>query len=163
MAFGRYFEDFTVGERMRHWPGRTIGEADNTWFSLLSMNQHPVHVDAHYAATRTDAGRPLVVGTLVFAVAVGLTVADVSGRSIANLDYEWVRHHAPTFAGDTLYAESEVLDTRLSDTKPDRGVVYVETRVTNQRGELVMSFRRHVLIPTRDHPALGEVALGQRR
>lgn len=156
MAYGRYFDEFAVGERIRHWPGRTITEADNTWFALLSMNQHPVHVDAHYAGTRTDAGRPLVVGTLVFAVGVGLTVADVSGRSIANLDYEWVRHHGPTFAGDTLYAETEVLATRLSSSKPDRGVVHVETRVTNQRGDLVMSFRRHVLIPTRDHPTLGE-------
>jgi acyl dehydratase len=158
VAYGRYFDEFAVGERIRHWPGRTITEADNTWFALLSMNQHPVHVDAHYAATRTDAGRPLVVGTLVFAVGVGLTVADVSGRSIANLDYEWVRHHRPTFAGDTLYAETEVLATRPSASKPDRGVVHVETRVTNQRGDLVMSFRRHVLVPTRQHPTLGEAA-----
>lgn len=156
MPYGRYFEEFTVGEVIRHWPGRTLTEFDNTWFSLMTMNQHPLHVDAHYAETRTQHGQRLVVGTLVFAVGVGMTVADISGRAIANLDYEGIQHHAPTFAGDTLYAETEILDTQRSTSKPDRGVVYVETRVTNQRGERVMSFRRHVLIPTKDHPTLGE-------
>ena len=156
MPYGRYFEEFTVGEVIRHWPGRTLTEFDNTWFSLMTMNQHPLHVDAHYTETRTQHGQRLVVGTLVFAVGVGMTVADISGRAIANLDYEGIQHHAPTFAGDTIYAETEILDKKLSASKPDRGVVYVETRVTNQRGERVMSFRRHVLIPTKDHPTLGE-------
>lgn len=156
MPFGRYFEEFTVGEVIRHWPGRTLTEFDNTWFSLMTMNQHPLHLDAHYTETRTQHGQRVVVGTLVFAVGVGMTVADISGRAIANLDYEGIKHHAPTFAGDTLYAETEILDKQRSTSKPDRGVVYVESRVRNQRGELVLSFRRHVLIPTKDHPTLGE-------
>ena len=146
MAFGRYFEEFAVGERFRHWPGRTISEADDTWFSLLTMNQNPLHIDAHYAA-QTQHGQRLVVGTLVFSIAVGLSVADVSGRAIANLEYEHIKHVAPVFHGDTIYAESQILDKTPSKSRPDRGVVYVETRAFNQRGETVLTFRRRVLIP----------------
>ncbi|MFQ5897430.1 MAG: MaoC family dehydratase [Candidatus Methylomirabilia bacterium] len=155
MPFGRYFEEFKTGEVIKHWPGRTITEADDTWFTLLTMNQHPVHIDAHYAETYTQHGQRLVNGTLVFAVGVGMTVADISGRAIANLDYEKITHDAPTFHGDTLYAESTVLDKKGS-SKDDRGVVYVETRVSNQRGERVMTFRRHVLLPKKGHATLGE-------
>lgn len=155
MAYGRWFEDFTVGETIRHWPGRTITEADCTWFALLTMNQHPLHSDAHYAATRTQHGQRVVLGTLVFAIGVGLTVADVSGRAIANLEYERISHDRPTFIGDTLYAETTVLDKRPS-RQGDRGVVAVETRVTNQRGEVVMTFRRRLLAPARSHATLGE-------
>jgi acyl dehydratase len=146
MAFGRYFEELAVGERFRHWPGRTISEADDTWFSLLTMNQNPLHIDAHYAA-ETQHGQRLVVGTLVFSIAVGLSVADISGRAIANLEYEQIKHVAPVFHGDTIYAESQILDKTLSKSRPDRGVVYVETRAFNQRGETVLTFRRRVLIP----------------
>ena len=103
MAFGRYFEEFEVGQVFRHWPGRTISEADDTWFSLLTMNQHPVHIDAHYAAG-TQHGQRLVVGPLVFSVVVGMSVADISGRAIANLDYSEVKHVGPVFHGDTIYA-----------------------------------------------------------
>jgi acyl dehydratase len=149
MAFGRYFEEFEPGQLFRHWPGRTISEADNTWFSLLTMNQHPLHIDSHYAAG-TQHGRPLVVGTLVFSIAVGISVADISGRAIANLDYEEIKHTGPVFHGDTLYAETRVLDKVVSRSKPDRGIVHVETRVFNQRDETVMTFRRRVLIPR--HP-----------
>lgn len=155
MGFGRYFEEFRVGEVIKHWPGRTITEADDTWFSLMTMNQHPLHIDAHYTEKYTQHGQRLVNGTLVFAVGAGMTVADVSGRAIANLDYEKITHDAPTFHGDTLYAETTVLDKKAS-SKGDRGVVYVETRVTNQRGGLVMTFRRHVLIPMKHHATLGE-------
>ncbi len=155
MPYGRYFEAFTVGEVIRHWPGRTITEADNTWFALLTMNQHPLHSDAHYAATHTQHGQRVVLGPLVFAVGIGLTVADVSGRAIANLEIEQIRHHHPTFIGDTLYAESTILDVRES-RQGDRGVVHVETRVTNQRGECVMTFRRKALVPKRTHATLGE-------
>jgi acyl dehydratase len=148
MAFGRYFEEFSIGECFRHWPGRTISEADDTWFSLLTMNQNPLHIDAHYAS-QTQHGQRLVVGTLVFSIAVGLSVADISGRAIANLEYEQIKHVAPVFHGDTIYAESEILDTVPSRSRPDRGVVYLETRASNQRGEVVLTFRRRVLIPKR--------------
>ena len=149
MSYGRYFEEFTVGDVYRHWPGRTITEHDDTWFSLMTMNQHPLHIDAHYAAS-TQHGQRLVNGTLIFSLAVGLSVADVSGKCIANLEYEFIKHHAPTFAGDTIYAETEVLDKTESKTKPDRGVVYVETRARNQRDEIVLTFRRRVLIPKKE-------------
>jgi acyl dehydratase len=154
MAYGRFLEQFTVGEVIRHWPGRTITETDNTWFALLTNNQHPLHSDAHYAA-RTQHGQRVVLGPLVFSVGVGLTVADISGRAIANLEIERIQHHAPTFNGDTLYSESTILDVTPS-RQGDRGVVAVETRVQNQRGEIVMTFRRKVLVPRRNHPTLGE-------
>jgi acyl dehydratase len=148
VSFGRYFEEFEIGQEFRHWPGRTISEADNTWFSLLTMNQHPLHIDAHYAAT-TQHGRCLVVGTLVFSIAVGISVADISGRAIANLGYDEVRHLGPVFADDTIYASSKIIGKRESATKPDRGIVSVETKAYNQREEAVLSFRREVMIPKR--------------
>jgi acyl dehydratase len=155
MAYGRYFEELTVGEVIKHWPGRTVTEADCTWFALLTMNQHPLHSDAHYAEKHTQHGQRVVPGPLVFSIGIGMTVADVSGRAIANLEIEKIIHEAPTFIGDTLYAESTVLDTRAS-RQGDRGTVTVQTRVRNQRGEPVMTFRRTALLPTRNHPTLGE-------
>ena len=146
MAFGRYYEEFIVGEVYNHWPGRTITEFDDTWFSLMTMNQNPLHIDAHYAEG-TVHGKRLVNGTFVFSLAVGMSVADVSGRCIANLEYEKIQHLAPTFHGDTIYAETEVLDKRESESKPDRGIIYVETRARNQHGEVVLVFRRRVLVP----------------
>jgi acyl dehydratase len=146
MAYGRYFEEFTVGDVYKHWPGRTITEFDDTWFSLMTMNQNPLHIDAHYAAG-TEHRQRLVNGTFIFSLAVGMSVADISGRCIANLEYENVRHLAPTFHGDTIYAETEVLDKRESECKPDRGIIYVETRARNQRSEVVLIFRRRVLVP----------------
>lgn len=149
MGYGRYFEEFEIGDLYRHWPGRTITEHDDTWFSLMTMNQHPLHIDEHYAKT-TQHGQRLVNGTFVFALTVGMSVADVSGRAIANLEYESVKHVAPTFHGDTIYAETEVLDKQPSKSKPDRGVVYVETRARNQRGEVVLTLRRRVLVPKKE-------------
>jgi acyl dehydratase len=148
MAFGRYFEEFEPGQLFPHWPGRTISEADDTWFSLLTMNQNPLHIDAHYASS-TQHGQRLVVGTLVFSIAVGMSVADISGRAIANLEYEQIKHTAPVFHGDTIYAETLVLDKKESQSKPDRGIVHVETRAFNQRQETVLVFRRRVLVPKR--------------
>jgi acyl dehydratase len=155
MGYGRWLEEFTVGEIIRHWPGRTITEADCTWFALLTMNQHPIHSDAHYAATQTQHGQRVVLGPLVFSIGIGMTVADVSGKAIANLEIERITHDAPTFIGDTIYSESTVLATRES-TKGDRGTVTVETRVTNQRGERVMTFKRTALVPKKNHAMLGE-------
>ena len=162
MAYGRYFEEFKIGEVIKHWPGRTINEADCTWFALLTMNQHPVHSDAHYAATHTQHGQRLVLGPLVFSIGIGMTVADVSGKAIANLEIERIVHQAPTFIGDTLYSESTVTATRES-RQGDRGTVSVETRVSNQRGEQVMTFTRTALIPKKNHATLGEHALEPNR
>lgn len=146
--FGRYLEEFEVGEVIKHWPGRTITEVDNIYFSLLTMNQHPLHIDAAYGE-QTQFKQCLVVGPLVFSCVVGMTVADISGKAIANLGYEAIEHNGPTFAGDTLYAETTVLDKRESRKNPDRGIIRVETRGVNQRGEVVLTFRRNVLIPKR--------------
>ena len=148
MKFGRYFEEFQVGDVYEHWPGRTINEADDTWFSLMTMNQNPLHIDENYAS-KTQHGRRLVNGILVFAVAVGMSVPDVSGLAIANLEYESVKHVGPVFHGDTIYARTRVLETRESKSKPDRGVVYVETTGYNQREETVLTLRRRVLVPKR--------------
>ena len=155
MSYGRFYEEFTVGEVIKHWPGRTITEADNTWFALLTMNQHPLHSDAHYAETFTQHGQRVVLGPLVFSIGIGLTVADISGRAIANLEIEKITHDHPTFNGDTLYAQTRILDKRES-RQGDRGIVQVETWATNQRGERVLTFRRTVLVPKRNHPTLGE-------
>lgn len=146
MAFGRYFEEFEPGAIFRHWPGRTISEADDTWFCLLTMNQHPLHIDAHYAST-TQHKQRLVVGTFVFSIAVGMSVADISGRAIANLEYQDVKHVEPVFHGDTIYAETRIIEKQESRSKPDRGIIHVETRAFNQRNETVLTFRRKVLIP----------------
>lgn len=148
-TFGRVYEEFEPGQRLVHQPGRTITESDNQLFSLLTMNHHPIHLDAHYAA-QSQHGQRVVVGTLVFSVVVGMSVPDVSGRAIVNLEYESVKHTAPVFIGDTLYAETVVLEKRESASKPDRGIVYVETRGRNQRGETVLEFRRRVLVPKRE-------------
>lgn len=153
MAFGRFYEEFEVGAVYKHWPGRTITEYDNTAFCLLTMNQHPLHLDAHYAKD-TQFGQRVVVGTLVFSVVVGMSVADVSGRAIANLEYEEVKHTGPTFAGDTIYAETTVLEKWDSKSKPDLGIVRVETRGYNQRGETVLTLRRRVLVPKRTYTGI---------
>ena len=146
MAFGKYYEELIVGDIYRHFPGRTITEHDDTWFSLMTMNQNPLHIDEHYSSN-TQHGRRLVNGILIFAIAVGMSVPDVSGLCIANLEYENIRHLGPTFHGDTIYAETEVLDKRESDGKSDRGIVYVETRAKNQRDEVVLTLRRRFLVP----------------
>ena len=148
--FGRYLEDFVVGDVYKHWPGKTITEYDDHLFCMITMNHHPLHTDAWYAETQTQFGKNVVVGNLVYSVVLGMSVPDVSGAAIANLEVEELKHAKPTFHGDTIYAETKVLDKRLSQSRPDRGVVTVETRAFNQRGEEVCSFRRKVMVPTRD-------------
>jgi itaconyl-CoA hydratase len=145
---GRYFEDFGVGDTYKHWPGRTITAADNTWFTLLTMNQHPLHFDEEYAKT-TEFGRPLVNSTLTLAIVVGMSVADVSQNAVANLGWTDIRMPAPVFNGDTLYAESTVLDKRASKSRPAQGIVSVATRAWKQDGTTVMTFKRSVLVPKR--------------
>lgn len=149
---GRYFEEFQVGDLYKHEPGRTITEMDNTMFTLMTMNTHPLHFNEDYAS-KTEFGRRVVNGTLVFAIAVGMSVRDVSEKAIANLMYENVDHVGPVFNGDTLYAETEVLEKRESSSKPDRGIVYVETRAYNQHGKQVLKLRRRVLVPKKNPPA----------
>ncbi len=148
IPFGRYYEDFHIGDKYRHWPGKTITESDNNLFSLLTMNHHPLHLDAAYAET-SQHGQVLVVGTLVFSLAVGLTVRDISGRAIANLGYDEVEHLGPVFIGDTIYAHSEVIDKRPSKTKSDRGLVTFITNACNQNNKPVLRFKRTILVPCR--------------
>ena len=151
MQFGRFFEEFEVGAVYRHWPGKTVTESDDHLFCLITMNHHPLHLDAHYAQTATQFGRNVVVGNLIYSLLLGMSVADVSGRAIANLEVESLRHVAPTFHGDTVYGETTVLDKRESGSKPDRGVVTVETRGYKQDGTLVCVFRRRVMVPKREY------------
>ncbi len=149
-SYGRYFEEFAPGDIYEHRPGRTISEADNTWFTLLTMNQHPLHFDHEYAR-HSEFGRPLVNSALTLAIVAGMSVSDVSQKAIANLGWTDIEMPAPVFHGDTLYAESEVLEKRASRSRPTQGVVTVETRAFNQRRELVMRYRRVVLVPKRGH------------
>jgi acyl dehydratase len=142
---GQYFEEFTKGEIIEHATSKTIFESDNNLFSLLTMNHHPVHTNIDYAE-KQQHGKVLVVGTLVFSLAVGITVPDISGKAIANLMYENVEHLAPVFINDTIYAKTEVLDVIPSKTKNDRGIIYVETIAYNQHGIDVLKFRRKVLV-----------------
>jgi acyl dehydratase len=153
MQFGRFYEDFEVGDVYRHWPGKTITEADDHLFCLITMNHHPLHIDARYAGEATQFGKNVVVGNLIYSVLLGMSVPDVSGKAIANLEIESLRHVAPTFHGDTLYGETTVLDKTESTSKNDRGIVAVETRGYNQDGTLVCVFRRKVMVPRRgDRP-----------
>jgi len=144
--FGRYYEEFTIDQVIKHTATKTVLESDNNLFTLLTMNHHPLHLDKEYCKTQ-KYGKILVVGTFVFSLVVGFTVSDISGKAIANLDYEKVDHNGPVFIGDTLRAETRILDKRESKNKKDRGIVYVETKAYNQKNELVLTFRRHVLIP----------------
>jgi itaconyl-CoA hydratase len=145
---GRHYEDFTVGDTYKHWPGRTITAADNTWFTLLTMNQHPIHFDEEYAKT-TEFGKPLVNSTLTLAIVVGMSVQDVSQHAVANLGWTDIAMPAPVFNGDTLYAESTVLEKRVSKSRPTQGIVTVATRAWKQDGTTVMTFKRSVLVPKR--------------
>ena len=145
IKLGLYFEEFEEGATIKHALSKTIFESDNNLFSLLTMNHHPVHINADYAS-KNQHGKILVVGTLVFSIVVGMTVPDISGKAIANLGYEDIKHLAPVFIGDTLYAETKIISKRESKTKKDRGIIYVETIAHNQKGEKVLSFRRNVLV-----------------
>ena len=147
--YGRYLEDFEVGAIYRHWPAKTVTEADDHLFCLITMNHHPLHINDEYAR-RSQQGRNVVVGPLVYSLALGMSVADVSGKAIANLATEELSHPAPLFHGDTLFVESEVLEVNPSRSKPDRGVVRVRTDAYKQDGTLVATFRRSVLVPRRD-------------
>jgi acyl dehydratase len=147
-AYGRYLEEFEVGAVYKHWPAKTVTESDDHLFCLITMNHHPLHLNDFYAS-ESQQGRNVVVGPLVYSLALGMSVSDVSGKAIANLATSELSHPNPVFHGDTLYCESEVLEVRPSQSKPDRGVVKVHTRVYKQTGDLVAEFKRAVLIPKR--------------
>ena len=148
-AYGGYLEDFTPGDVYKHWPGKTVTEMDNHLFSLLTMNHNPLHIDEHYMQTNHQHGRILVDGLYIISLVVGMSVRDTSGKAIANLEYERITHDGPVFHGDTIYAESEVLEVRESRSRPDRGIVYIESRGFNQRNEQILTLRRRFLVPKR--------------
>jgi len=141
-TYGCYFEDLEPGQKFRHWPGRTITEFDDTLFSLLSMNQHPVHIDEHFASG-TQHGQRLVEGPIVISLVIGMSQRDIGGRAVETLGYWDVRHAGPVFHGDTIYAESTVVEKR------DDGVVTLEHRGLNQRGELILTMSRKIVLPRR--------------
>jgi acyl dehydratase len=147
--YGRYLEEFEVGSVYKHWPAKTVTEAEDHLFCLLTMNHHPLHVNDVYAA-KSQQGRNVVAGPLVYSLVFGMTVSDVSGKAIANLATEELSHPAPVFHGDTLFVESEVLEVKPSRSKPDRGTVKVHTRAFNQDGTLVAEFKRVVLVPRKE-------------
>ncbi|MGD1090370.1 MAG: MaoC family dehydratase [Bryobacteraceae bacterium] len=139
MSYGRSYEELEPGQQFDHWPGRTITEFDDTLFSLMSMNQHPLHIDAHYAAG-TQHGQRLVEGPLVIALVIGMSQADVGGRTTATLEYRDIRHLKPVFHGDTIYARSTII-------AKENGVVTVTSEGLNQRGETVLSLERKIIVP----------------
>lgn len=142
--FGRCLEDFTVGDVYRHWPGKTITEYDDHLFCMITMNHHPLHTNDWFASQSVQ-GRNVVVGNLVYSLVLGMSVPDVSGAAIANLEVETLKHAKPTFHGDTIYAVTKVLAKKeTSDGK--RGIVTVETKGINQRSEEVCYFRRRIMV-----------------
>jgi itaconyl-CoA hydratase len=156
---GRFFEDFAVGDVYQHPLGRTVTTTDNMWFTLLTQNTAPIHVDHHYAA-QTEFGRPLVDSTFTLALVTGQSVADVSQNVFANLGWDEVRLPKPVFEGDTIYSQSEVLATRESRSRPNVGIVTVRTIGYNQHGEVVITFTRTVMVYKRGHaPEVPRVAL----
>ena len=142
---GRFLEDFEIGHIYEHRPGRTITDADNVWFTLLTMNTHPAHFDYAFSE-KTEFGKPLVASPLTIALMTGMSVSDTSAKAIANLGWDEVRMVHPLFVGDTLYAESEVLDKRESKSRPDQGIATFKTVGKNQNNIIVSHFKRTVLV-----------------
>jgi acyl dehydratase len=161
--FGRYFEDFEPGDIFRHWPGKTITEFDDHLFCMMTMNHHPLHTNEWFAQNETVQKRNVVVGNLVYSLILGMSVPDISGAAIANLEIESLIHKNPTFHGDTIYAETRVIDKTESTSKNDRGIVKVETKGFNQDGLEVCYFRRKVMVwkrefaPSRRRPYTDDV------
>lgn len=149
-SHGRHFEDFAAGDVYEHRPGRTLTEYDNISFTLLTMNTHPLHFDSEYAR-HSEFGKPLVNSALTLAIVAGMSVSDISQKAIANLGWNDIRLTAPVFAGDTIYAESEVLETRESRSRPTQGIVKVKTTGRKADGTVFMTYERTVLVPKRGH------------
>jgi itaconyl-CoA hydratase len=149
-SFGRYFEDFQPGDIYEHRPGRSLTETDNIWFTLLTMNTHPLHFDNAYAA-KSEFAKPLVNSCLTLSIVVGMSVSDVSQKAIGNLGWDKIKLVAPVFVGDTLYAETTVLSKRASKSRPTQGIVNVKTTGMKADGTVVIEFERTVLVPCRGH------------
>ena len=147
---GRFFEDFEVGDVYEHTLGRTVTTTDNMWFTLLTQNTAPIHVDHAYAA-KTEFGKPLVDSTFTVALVTGQSVSDVSQNVFANLGWDEVRLPAPVFEGDTIYSRSEVLEKRESRSRPNVGIVVVRTAGYNQEGTTVITFKRTIMVYRKDH------------
>jgi len=147
---GRYFEDFNVGDIYEHRPGRTVTLTDNIWFTTLTMNTHPLHFDTEYAK-HTEFKKPLIVSTLTLSIVTGMSVSDISQKAIANLGWNDIKMTNPVFAGDTIYAESEVLNKRPSKSRPGQGIVTVKTIGNNQKGDIICSYERTILVMGRDN------------
>jgi acyl dehydratase len=147
--FGGYLEDYEVGDVFHHWPGRTITEAEDHLFCMITTAASPLHVDRHFAATEMDSGRNLVVGTFIYSALLGMSVPDISGRAVASLGLSELRHLAPFFHGDTLYGTTEVLSVRRSASRPAEGILTVRTDGHNQDRVHVCTFTRSVLLPAR--------------
>ena len=145
-SFGRYFDSFVEGEVVVHPRSHVISLEENLEFCEITKNDHPLHSNQAYAK-ESQHGKLVISGPHVLALAVGLTVPEISGKAIANLSYESIQHHAPTFVSDLIRVETQIINKRASKTKPDRGLIKVKSTVFNQRGEMVMSFIRTVLIP----------------
>jgi acyl dehydratase len=148
--FGRDYEDLVPGEQFRHWPGKTITEAEHHLFCLLTMAASPIHVDREYAAAELPGGTNIVVGTYVYALILGMSVPDLSGRAVASVAVEKLSHLAPVHHGDTLYAWSEVIERRRLRSRQGVGLVAVETWGVNQSGTRVIEFRRSFMVPCRE-------------
>jgi len=153
---GLYYEDFEIGDTYEHWPGRTITETDNIWFTNLTMNTHPVHFDANYAE-QSEFGQYLVNSTLTLAMIAGMAVSSTSQKAIANLGWEEITLPNPVFVGDTLYAETEVLDKRESKSRPTAGIVRVKHSGKNQRGDYVMHMTRSFFATKRGHSVVDDL------
>lgn len=147
---GRFYEDFTEGDIYKHPYGRTVTETDNVWFTNITMNLNPMHFNEPYAA-ETEFGERLVDGTFVIALTVGMSVIDISANATANLGYDDIRHHAPVYHGDTIFAESEVLSKRESESRDHVGIVDTELRAFNQDAELVLSLKRTPMVLKREY------------
>ena len=153
---GRYYEEFNIGDIYEHRPGRTITETDNTWFTLLTMNQHPMHFDKEFAGA-SEFGKVLVCSPLTLGILVGMSVQDTSGKAIANLGWSEISIPSPLFVGDTLYAESEVLGKRESKSREGQGIVTIKTLGKNQKDTTIMSFERKMLIPKKGYAVYDKV------
>lgn len=143
---GRWFAELEIGKTYQHKLQKKITSEEHNQFCKLTMNNHPLHLDAEFAKS-TQFGKIVVVGTYIASIVVGLSVSDISGKAVANLEYENIIHHAPVFINDTIRAETKVFDKWLSRSNPNRGIVLVETEAFNQDNKLVLSLKRKVLIP----------------
>jgi itaconyl-CoA hydratase len=158
---GRFFEDFEVGDIYEHPLGRTVTTTDNSWFTLLTQNTAAIHFD-HYYASQTEFGKPLVDSTFTLALVTGQSVTDISQNVFANLGWDEVRLPAPVFEGDTIYSRSEVLEKRESRSRPDVGIVKVKTVGFNQKGTVVISFERTIMVYKKDHaPRIARLSPGE--